>query len=136
MLDVLEHIEDHQGFLSSLREKMDMGANLLILVPARQELWSAWDQKLGHFRRYTTSMLEDVGRQSGFQVIDARYLFPQFFLLGLIRKKFFAPKEGNADLPILPPLLNQLVFCLGAMVSFFWRRPPLGSSAFLHLKKS
>jgi hypothetical protein len=135
MLDVLEHIEDDLGFLSSLIAKMDSGASLFVLVPARQELWSAWDTKLGHFRRYTTEMLLAVGQKSGFEVMDCRYLFPDLFFIGLIRKLFFAPKAGSADLPILPTWLNETVYLFGVFVALIFRKPPIGSSAFLHLKK-
>lgn len=57
LCDVLEHIEDHVGFLQGLVSMMKPGSNLLLTVPADPRLWSPHDEVYGHFRRYTRSSL-------------------------------------------------------------------------------
>jgi SAM-dependent methyltransferase len=52
LMDVLEHIQDDQKFLSDLVENMQPGSSLIITVPARQVLWSQHDISAHHFRRY------------------------------------------------------------------------------------
>jgi SAM-dependent methyltransferase len=52
LMDVLEHIEDDQKFLSSIIEEMGEGALLLLTVPADPSLWSPYDVSAGHYRRY------------------------------------------------------------------------------------
>ena len=53
LLDVLEHVEDDRGFLTSLvRENTRPGSLVLISVPAWSRLFSAHDVYLKHHRRY------------------------------------------------------------------------------------
>jgi hypothetical protein len=135
MLDVLEHIEDDAGFLKNLFGKMDFGSDLLLLVPARQELWSAWDTKLGHYRRYNLQRLYELASEAGFEIRDLRYIFPEFYILGMFRKYFIKAKKEKADLPVLSTFLNDFVYCCGLVAATLLPRPPLGSSAFLHVRK-
>jgi SAM-dependent methyltransferase len=57
LCDVLEHIEDDEGFLRALVSLMKPGAHLLLTVPADPRLWSPHDEVYGHYRRYTRSTL-------------------------------------------------------------------------------
>ncbi len=133
MLDVLEHIEDDGDFLKKLQIRLDAGTEVLLLVPARQELYSFWDKELGHFRRYSTGALKQVFRSAGFEVLDARYLFPEFYILGWLRKNF--GRVGDSELPMLPSWLNFVVYLKGIFISILLPRPPVGSSAFIRARK-
>jgi SAM-dependent methyltransferase len=57
LCDVLEHVEDHDGFLRWLLAAMKPGAHLLLTVPADPRLWSPHDEVYGHYRRYTPDSL-------------------------------------------------------------------------------
>lgn len=57
LCDVLEHVEDHAGFLRWLLATMKPGAHLLMTVPADPRLWSPHDEVYGHHRRYTADSL-------------------------------------------------------------------------------
>jgi hypothetical protein len=135
LLDVLEHIKDDVAFLKELHQKMDANTEILLLVPARQELWSTWDERLGHFRRYTTQALMEAFQKAGFEVLDSHYLFPDLYLVGWFRRGPAKDTDGG-ELPILPSWLNQFVYWVGAAVSVFLPRPPVGSSAFIHARKT
>ena len=52
LLDVIEHLEDPVAFLAELRSHFPALRHLLLTVPARQELFSNYDEFNGHFRRY------------------------------------------------------------------------------------
>lgn len=53
MFEVLEHIEDDQGFLSHISDNLlKEGGRLFISVPAKQRLFSRADLYVGHLRRY------------------------------------------------------------------------------------
>ena len=52
LMDVLEHVEDDYGLLSSIVNAVAEGTSLLITVPADMTLWSEHDVALGHYRRY------------------------------------------------------------------------------------
>lgn len=73
LCDVLEHIEDDVGFLSSLIAMMRPGASLLLTVPADPRLWSPHDEVYEHFRRYTRSTLAATWADSP---ADTRLLAP------------------------------------------------------------
>lgn len=56
-IDVLEHIEDDAAELRRARAFLRSGGALIVLSPAFQSLFSAFDQAVGHFRRYTRPTL-------------------------------------------------------------------------------
>jgi SAM-dependent methyltransferase len=56
-IDVLEHIENSAGELNKCSNILNTGGHLIILVPAFQFLFSAFDESVGHFRRYNKPML-------------------------------------------------------------------------------
>ena len=81
LLDVLEHIEEDSSFLSSLVEgRLSHGGKLLVTVPAFESLFSAHDEFLGHFRRYSLESLRQRMEQSGLQVLAGGYLFTTLVL--------------------------------------------------------
>jgi len=57
LLDVLEHIEQTATFLRSLAWHLKPGGVLIINVPALPWFYSAYDEVLGHHRRYTKTLL-------------------------------------------------------------------------------
>lgn len=80
MLNVLEHIEDEAEVLAEVSERLAPGGTLSIWVPAFEFLYSDFDRKVGHFRRYRKSQLVDVVSAAGFTVRSARYVnLPGFF---------------------------------------------------------
>ena len=59
-LDVLEHIENDQQELNRALSHLRPGGHLMILVPAHQFLYTPFDKKIGHYRRYNKKMLNGV----------------------------------------------------------------------------
>jgi SAM-dependent methyltransferase len=55
--DVLEHIEDDKGELRRAAALLRTGGALIVLAPAHQALFNAFDTALGHYRRYDRSSL-------------------------------------------------------------------------------
>ena len=51
-LHVLEHIEDDQKEIEEAADKLEKGGNLIIIVPAHQEIYGNLDRAVGHYRRY------------------------------------------------------------------------------------
>lgn len=52
LCDVLEHVEEDRGLLSSLVDGLTPSARVLITVPGHMSLWSRHDETHGHYRRY------------------------------------------------------------------------------------
>jgi SAM-dependent methyltransferase len=56
-LDIIEHVEDEDGALRELSRVAKAGATLLISVPLHPSRWSAFDDLVGHKRRYEPARL-------------------------------------------------------------------------------
>ncbi len=85
MFDVIEHIEDDVEFLSSLTEGLVRGGRIYLTVPAHRWLWSAADERAGHYRRYTRDTLVSTVRRAGYRVLFDSYFFsflPPAILVG------------------------------------------------------
>src|SRR5882672_8091216 len=81
--NVLEHIEDDQAALKSIRNHMVVGGVLAIYVPAFQVLWTDSDVRVNHCRRYTRGSLTKVLTRSGFEVHKTCYCDSLGFLATL-----------------------------------------------------
>ncbi|MFQ5473771.1 MAG: class I SAM-dependent methyltransferase, partial [Dehalococcoidia bacterium] len=73
--DVLEHVEDDDGFLQEIRRVLRPGGFVLVSVPAYQFLWSDHDVSLHHHRRYVRRTLTGSLKRNGYEVIRASYGF-------------------------------------------------------------
>jgi len=73
LLDVLEHIEDEDGFLSALLFHLAPRGQLIINVPAGQWAYSGYDRAVGHVRRYGTKELRAVALRNSLQIKDWTY---------------------------------------------------------------
>ena len=89
-VNVLEHIEDDAGELRKVYETLDAGGHCLIFVPALRALYGAFDEKVGHFRRYSKSELEEKATRAGFTVVKSKYfdfagIFPWYIKYKLLK---------------------------------------------------
>lgn len=75
LFDVLEHIPDDRAFLRTLHGLLERDGLLIITVPAFDWLWSDFDQKVGHQRRFTRRALKKRLRECGFEPLRSTYLF-------------------------------------------------------------
>jgi SAM-dependent methyltransferase len=96
MINVLEHIADDQAVLREIRERLHPGSCLAIWVPAFRLLYSPFDEKLGHVRRYRKHELEADVRRAGYDVVDSRYVnlpgwFSWLLLVRLLRQEPTSP---------------------------------------------
>lgn len=84
MINVLEHIADDEAALVAIRSRMVPGAQIAVWVPAFPVLYSQFDRRLGHYRRYRIPELRAVAQRAGFRVDDARYVNSVGFFSWLI----------------------------------------------------
>lgn len=74
LINVLEHIDDDVDALSDLRELLKPGGRVCVFVPAFEGLYSDFDRKIGHRRRYRRAHLASTFDAAGLDVVDARYV--------------------------------------------------------------
>jgi SAM-dependent methyltransferase len=125
LLDVLEHQADDAGFLRDLVAKLRPGSLLVVTCPALEALWSAWDVRLGHFRRYRLRALRRLLALSGLELVDSRYLFQAMVLPGLLRRLH---EPSGAEFPEISAALNGALYRLGLVERALAGRVPFGSS--------
>lgn len=125
LLDVIEHLEDPSAFLKQLKGGFPSLQQLVITVPARQELFSNYDAFNGHYRRYDLPVLEVHMAGAGFRIVRASYFFHALYpaarallMLSKARKEgFTVPAKG------LPSTLHRLLSTL-----FLWEYKILPSA--------
>jgi 2-polyprenyl-3-methyl-5-hydroxy-6-metoxy-1,4-benzoquinol methylase len=72
-IDVLEHIEKDGEELRRAAARLAAGGTIVVLSPAHQSLYTAFDEAIGHYRRYDRRSLGALTPQ-GTTLVDMRYL--------------------------------------------------------------
>ncbi|MFC5439340.1 class I SAM-dependent methyltransferase [Rhodanobacter ginsenosidimutans] len=67
-LDILEHVADDEGALRELARVAAPGATVLLSVPLHQHAWTAFDEFVGHCRRYEPDRIMTLLAQHGFTI--------------------------------------------------------------------
>jgi SAM-dependent methyltransferase len=67
-LDIVEHVDDEDAALAELSRVASPGAALLLSVPLHPSRWNAFDELVGHQRRYEPVRLLDKLAEYGFSV--------------------------------------------------------------------
>lgn len=73
-LNVVEHIKKDKKALQYMYRLLKKGGKLILLVPAHGILFSNFDKKLGHFRRYSNKEVKELIETAGFTKVNVRYL--------------------------------------------------------------
>ncbi len=126
LINVLEHIEDDALALKQIAGALKPGGRVVLWVPAFSELYSDFDRRVGHFRRYRIKALTQLVEAAGLSVIDARYVnilgaFAWWILVKEMRK--VPTTAGRVQLyDRLVPVLRRLEA---------GRKPSFGQSIFL-----
>jgi SAM-dependent methyltransferase len=138
MINVLEHIEDDQGVLRDIYDRLVPGGHLCIWVPSYEFLYSEFDAKLGHVRRYRKRQLEADVRLAGYEVVEGRHVnlpgwFSWLILCRFLRQEPTSPTTVRIfDRWIVPGVRwfeSRIRVPFGQSVFLVARRPdPDGSS--------
>lgn len=67
-LDIVEHVDDDDGALAELSRVAAIGATFLLSVPLHPSQWTAFDDFVGHRRRYETECLLTKLKEHGYTV--------------------------------------------------------------------
>lgn len=91
-IDVLEHIRDSRAELELAYSKLTCAGKLIILVPAFDQLYSPFDEAVGHYRRYNKQRLREDAVRNLFREHRLFYL-DSLGLVASIINKFVLKKE-------------------------------------------
>ncbi len=125
MLNVLEHIDDDAAALRQVREGLEPGGRLAVLVPAFELLYSRFDAAIGHHRRYRLPELVGKVEAAGLQVQVARYVNSVGFFAWLLTARILRLTPTSSTLATtydraVIPMLRSTEARL---------KPPFGQSA-------
>jgi SAM-dependent methyltransferase len=131
MINVLEHIADDQGVLGEISDRLRPGGRLVIWVPAFEMLYSPFDRKLGHERRYRRRQLEADVRRAGYHVVESRYVnlpgwFSWLLLVRILRQEPTSPTMVRVFDRYVVPAVRRVESRV---------RVPFGQSVFLVARK-
>ncbi|MHB1134493.1 MAG: class I SAM-dependent methyltransferase [Chloroflexota bacterium] len=99
LFDVLEHVADDLDVLRALAPLVAAGGALLLTVPAKQSLWSYFDDASCHCRRYEVDELAGKLRAAGFAVEFASYFVASTYPLLWLRRKIAGRTNRHAAEP-------------------------------------
>jgi SAM-dependent methyltransferase len=138
--DVLEHLADDRKILGGLNRVLKPGGTLILTVPAHMSLWSYFDVASCHYRRYTAAQLEQVLRETGFEVeYLTEFMMSLFPVLWFVRRlQGRGRKMGREDavgkaanelkvVPVVNGILRLLLSWETIMIRRRWRLP-IGTS--------
>lgn len=111
LLDVIEHLAEPVTALGEAARCLQPGGSVIVTVPAYPWMYGPWDRALGHYRRYTRSLLKTHAEQAGLKVRRLTYwnsfTLPAAVATRLYQKLF--PRESGAEFPRVPGWLNSLL---------------------------
>lgn len=97
LFDVLEHIEDEDGFLGAALHMLAEGGKIFVNVPAFMSLFSRYDDAAGHLRRYDHRMLAATAERSGLALTRWTYWGLPLTPLLWLRRLRLALTASNGD---------------------------------------
>jgi glycosyltransferase involved in cell wall biosynthesis len=93
--NVLEHIEDDGKALAAMRDVLEPGGRVVLIVPALQSLYGSIDRAIHHYRRYSRTELTDKLERAGLAVEHVSYFnmlgVPGWFLNARVLKRSSVP---------------------------------------------
>jgi SAM-dependent methyltransferase len=75
VLDVLEHLDNPAGFLTAIVDAYPSLTRILVTLPARQELFSNYDEFYGHRLRFDLTSLARLAAATRLRIEDQSYFF-------------------------------------------------------------
>jgi SAM-dependent methyltransferase len=97
-LDVIEHLDDDRAAISRLASLLRPGGALILSVPARPDLWSAFDDAQCHRRRYLPETLLSAIDSLLFDTVTIRWWGG--WMVPLLARRRRAASPGESPLEI------------------------------------
>jgi SAM-dependent methyltransferase len=132
LMDVIEHIDDDAGFVSESCKYLKTNGLVVVDVPALNALFSKYDATVGHKRRYTKKMMEEVFSKNNIEKISIDYWGLFMIPIAVVRKFLlkYTPDRRIIAVGFTPPgpLSNWLLNGLMRIENWLFRSRFLGTS--------
>jgi len=102
LFDIIEHFQDDRILLQEAFRVLKKGGIVVLTVPARKELWSYFDERGFHKKRYTKATLHSLLRGTGLTPSLIEYMFMSLY----IPMRFI---RGKKNQKINPFEINKLL---------------------------
>ena len=132
-LDVLEHIKNDKLEIKKAFKLLKKGGTLVICVPAFQCLYSLYDKKIGHYRRYNKTEFKKMLKKCKIKTYEMRYFDFVGGLLIFISNFFFKNNLNNFQLKI--KIWNLLV-PISLIIDFILMKYFFGKSLLVKIKNT
>lgn len=116
-INVLEHIENDKEIVQKLTSHLSNNGRLLLYVPAFSILYSTFDRKIGHMRRYSKNTIRPL--VNNLKTIDFRYVDSLGFLAALVYKILSNP-QGNVS-PRAVHIYDRYLFPMSLLFDKFFK---------------
>lgn len=131
-VNVLEHVADDESIVRQLYALLKKNGRMRVLVPARQELYSVMDEKVGHLRRYSKKGLLALFEKNGFRVVSCRYFDSIGYVTTLLFKLLNKSQAFNVRSLIL---YDRLIFPLSSAIDFITAGRIVGKNLLIEVVK-
>jgi phospholipid N-methyltransferase len=99
-IDVLEHIENDFEELINAQSHLSADGHIVVVAPAHNFLFTPFDKKIGHFRRYNKKMLRDI-LPSNCYIAELKYLDSVGMLASIANKLILKSETPKVSQVIL-----------------------------------
>ena len=132
-LDVIEHIKDDVKEIKKAYKYLKKNGTLIICVPAFQFLYSLYDKKIGHYRRYDKSSFKNLLKHCNIKNYKMRYFDFVGFCLIFFSKLLL--KDSLKNFPLKIKFWNYLI-PFSIIFDFLIFKYFFGKSLFVKIKKT
>jgi hypothetical protein len=115
-ISVLEHIKNDDDEINNALKKIKTNGHLVILVPAHKKLYTKFDKKIGHHKRYEKNYFYKKFKNS--TLVELKYIDSLGYLLYFLNKFFFKNDDNPSRFKIF---IWDKFFCpLSIIVDYFF----------------
>lgn len=117
-IDVLEHIENDKAEIGRVINHLTPAGKIIILSPAHNSLYSAFDRAIGHYRRYNTTMLKRLF-PGHLKLIQIEYLDSLGLILSLSNRWFLKnPSPSKKQIEIWDSIIIPCSWFLDKLIRY------------------
>lgn len=106
LADVLEHLDNDKKLLAEASGCLKSRGIVIITVPAYVHMWSYWDKRLNHKRRYSLAVIKNKLVEAGLSVMKASYfhmlLYPFVYIYRIILRLLKNENPEKSDFSVIP----------------------------------